>query len=279
MMAPLLKVSVGPNVDSLKEVPYNDYTSHEVRSAQFDGMISVHIKDEEDIAKGGKNAYFDHESRTTSSWSICIQGRFLEEINANDILFGNMFDKPLSLPWGFGAALNFVQYADPTLEHDLYGEKPWSLSPLLSTMPYLERTHLPANTPVPKIPAEPLEKEESKPALASALESDTTPVARRKYFADEAHRKEVVFTPEDLIRADFVHGHLRFPSLTFSLPGGLQFDLMSYYDGRPVHFVCKERGTEGKTFFVVSFTVVKDGEAPDEPEENNDAPVDSSDID
>ena len=63
-------------------------------------------------------------------------------------------------------------------------------------MPYLERTHLPTDAPVPKIPVEPIEKEESKPALAPALESDTTPAARRKYFANEAHRKEVVFTPQ-----------------------------------------------------------------------------------
>ena len=74
MMAPLLKVSVGPNVDDLKEIPYNDDSSHVVRSAHFDGMISVHIKDEEGVDKGGKNTYFDHESRTNSSWSISIQG-------------------------------------------------------------------------------------------------------------------------------------------------------------------------------------------------------------
>ncbi|KAF8604952.1 DUF1769-domain-containing protein [Ceratobasidium sp. AG-I] len=278
-MAPLLKVSVGPNIDSLKEIPYSDGSSHEVRSTQFDGMISVHIKGEGGIAKGDKNSYFDHKSRTTCSWAIRVQGRFLKEINANDVLFGNVFDRPLPLPWGFGAVLNFVQYVDPTLEHDLYGQKPWALSPFLSTMPYLERTHLSINTPIPNIPVEPLEKEESKPALVAALESDTSPAVRQKYFANEAHRKEVVFTPEDLIHADFAYGYLQFPSLTFNLPGGLHFDLMSYYDGRPVHFICKERGTEGKTFFVVSFTVLKEGEASDELGENNVAPVDSSDID
>lgn len=74
-MTPLLKVSVGPNVDSLEEIPYNDGSSHAVRSAQFDGMVSVYIKGEgRGIANSGENTYFEHESRTTRSWSIRIQG-------------------------------------------------------------------------------------------------------------------------------------------------------------------------------------------------------------
>ncbi|KAG8734594.1 hypothetical protein FRC12_018471 [Ceratobasidium sp. 428] len=126
-MAPVLKVSIGPNVDKLKEITYNDDSSHAVRSPSFDGLVSVHIKGEEGVANSGSNAYFTHESRSTRTWSIRIQGRFLKEINGNDLLFGNVFDRPLTLPWGFGAALNFVQYMDSTLEHDIYGEKPWAL--------------------------------------------------------------------------------------------------------------------------------------------------------
>lgn len=38
-----------------------------------------------------------------------VPGRFLQEINGNDVLFGNIFDRPLNLPWGFSAALNLVQ--------------------------------------------------------------------------------------------------------------------------------------------------------------------------
>jgi len=143
-------------------------------------------------------------------------------------------------------------------------------------MPYLERTHLSADAPIPDIPAALITEENSKPPFAPVLKDDPTPAARRKYFLDEARRKEVVLTPQDLIHADFCHGYLQFPELTFSLPAGVQFDLMSYYDERPVHFLCKKRGTEGEIFFVVSFLVLKDG---GEAEETNEAPVDSSDID
>ena len=37
-------------------------------------------------------------------------GRFLDTHCADDILFGNIFDRPLKLPWGFGAVLKFMRY-------------------------------------------------------------------------------------------------------------------------------------------------------------------------
>lgn len=36
-------------------------------------------------------------------------GRFLQEYSADDILFGNTFDRPLKLPWGSSAALRFMK--------------------------------------------------------------------------------------------------------------------------------------------------------------------------
>ncbi|KAJ1311413.1 hypothetical protein OPQ81_009903 [Rhizoctonia solani] len=276
-MSPSLKIYLGPNIDELREISFNDSSSHTVQSQLFDGVVSVHLKGEFDDNSSGKNTYFNDDSRARCTWSIGIQGRFLREINGNDILFGNVFDKPLKLPWGFGTALSLAQYVDPTLEHDLYGEKPWALSPLLSTMPYLQRIELDPAAPVPTDLPAPITNEQSRPPLVPALESESTPAARRKYFTDESHRREVKFTPRDLIQADFVHGYLQLPSLAINLPGGVHIDLMYYYDGRPVHFVCKKRGTE-EVFFVVSFTIIKDGNL--QGENNSDiTPVDSSDID
>ena len=42
--------------------------------------------------------------------AVTVQGRFLETFNADDILFGNTFDRPLNLPWGSGAVFKFMQY-------------------------------------------------------------------------------------------------------------------------------------------------------------------------
>lgn len=41
---------------------------------------------------------------------------------------------------------------------------------------------------------------------------------------------------------DFCYGFLTFhPTLALNIPGGLSFDLMQYWDGQPVRFVCCER--------------------------------------
>lgn len=39
-----------------------------------------------------------------------LPGRFLKRCTADDVLFGNTFDRPLKLPWGSGVALNFMKY-------------------------------------------------------------------------------------------------------------------------------------------------------------------------
>lgn len=45
-----------------------------------------------------------------------------------------------------------------------------------------------------------------------------------------------------MITTDFCYGFLQFsPSLSLRLPGGVSFDLMHYWDGQPVRFVCCRR--------------------------------------
>lgn len=45
-----------------------------------------------------------------------------------------------------------------------------------------------------------------------------------------------------MITTDFCYGFLEFnPTLALRIPGGLSFDLMRYWDGQPVRFVCCER--------------------------------------
>jgi len=115
-------------------------------SDEFEGEMIVYIKCFN--AEAGKpceqgDDYFDREDRQGVTWSIQVQGRFLNPYSADDILFGNTFDRPLKLPWGSSAALRFMNYVDPTLSHDLSSStKPWALSPLVSTMPYFAHTRL-----------------------------------------------------------------------------------------------------------------------------------------
>ena len=39
-----------------------------------------------------------------------VAGRFLKEYTADDLLFGNVFDRPLKLPWIFSVAVKFMKY-------------------------------------------------------------------------------------------------------------------------------------------------------------------------
>ncbi|OBZ67487.1 hypothetical protein A0H81_12609 [Grifola frondosa] len=47
----------------------------------------------------------------------------------------------------------------------------------------------------------------------------------------------------DLITADFCYDFLRFSpnGVILRLPGGITIDVMKYWDGQPVRFVCCER--------------------------------------
>ncbi|KAF7973152.1 hypothetical protein HWV62_15929 [Athelia sp. TMB] len=273
---PRLRVLAGPAPTSLSDITehVNTSTSIPITTPHFEGAISVNIKDFLDPSgRVRDSAYFGRADRQGTTWSIQTQGRFLQELSADDVLFGNTFDRPLNLPWGFGPALKFMNYMDPTLEHDLYSQtKPWALSPLISTMPYF--AHRSSETDPPTFPpAAPISDDLAHLPAAKAKDVHT-PAQRRAYFADPTHRKQVIFGPDDVLTTDFAYGYLSFsPSLALVLPpsaGGFHFDLGRYWDGQPVRFVCCERGAvgkgggeggeigEGRVFWCVSIELAED---------------------
>ncbi|KAJ3079850.1 hypothetical protein HK102_003468 [Quaeritorhiza haematococci] len=75
--------------------------------------------------------YFKGRNRR---YSIMIQGRFKNEWNANDLMFGIDFDGALRLPTAAGLALKVAKWLDPAIEADLYAPKPYVYSPLLCAM-------------------------------------------------------------------------------------------------------------------------------------------------
>lgn len=290
----------------------NTGTPHAMRSNVFEGSVVAYVKgltDEQGNVRDSE--YFHRKDREGVTWSIQVQGRFLVPFSSDDILFGNTFDRPLKLPWGTSAVLKFMNYIDPTLEHELSSStKPWALSPLVSTMPHMTYSRLPSpdcssggkDSPSQSAAKEamssfPLKESlrDSTPDLYLALVEDSDDTAstssgsssgsisskasalssssrlsgkswrrkkrelkweekvaelkslsdsskRRGYFSNKEKRKEVVFGPQDVITTDFCYGFINFaPSLSLQLPGGLSFDLMKYWDGQPVRFVCCQR--------------------------------------
>jgi hypothetical protein len=94
----MLRVRVGPSLDSLQDITatVNRDIPVNVVSAAFEGRLAVYVK-----GLGGDTdepEYFQRKDRQGVTWSIQFQGRFLQEHSANDIMFGNIFDKPLNLP-------------------------------------------------------------------------------------------------------------------------------------------------------------------------------------
>ena len=71
-----------------------------IDSEDFQGRIAVRVKDFHGELPDGveslkQSAYFSEPYGSKFSYSIQIQGRFLDELTADDILFGNDFDAPI----------------------------------------------------------------------------------------------------------------------------------------------------------------------------------------
>ncbi|KZV90059.1 DUF1769-domain-containing protein [Exidia glandulosa HHB12029] len=277
---PKLRVLAGPSTRSgdLKPISINNGSSHNIKNDAFEGRVSVFLRyeDSEDVT-ARRNEYFEHPARRGVTWSIQVQGRFLGERNADTVLFGNTFDRPLKLPWGTNAVLSFMKYVDPTLEQDLAGAKPWALSPLVCTMPYLRHDYVDASSSPDSWPVFPAA--EPLAATNTELESpyNQEPAKRRQHFTP-AVLQNTTLGPTDLLTSDFCYGFLSFPSLTLKLPGGISFDCKRYWDGQPVRFVCCERTGEGgsigpgRVFWCVSFELGEedgdeDGDDPTEEAE------------
>ncbi|KAG6889460.1 hypothetical protein C0995_000985 [Termitomyces sp. Mi166 len=145
-MPPRLRVLAGTGT-TLTPITHlvNTTNAFSLVSDRFEGEVIVCIKG---LTRPEKDAsdYFERPERQGITWSIQVRGRFLEPISADDVLFGNVFDRPLRLPLGSGAVLKFMRYIDPTLEHDLTSQTyPWALSPLIAMMPHLVHTRIARN--------------------------------------------------------------------------------------------------------------------------------------
>ncbi|KAI0087393.1 hypothetical protein BDY19DRAFT_250445 [Irpex rosettiformis] len=275
-----LRILAGPSLTNLIPIEPNSDIPLNVRSDAFEGQVAVYIKGlPDESGRPTHSPYFDHSLRKGITWSIQLQGRFLQSHSGDDILFGNIFDRPLKLPWGFGAALKFMKYVDPTLEERLQSRtRPWAFSPFLSTMPHIHHTRVEnVQSPLFSFPAS------TEPIVDRTIDLRTRHGAhlkhtapqhrkqRKSHFKSPSRRKEVTLGPKDIISADFCHHFLEFgqDSIVLRLPCGLSMDLLRYWDGQPVRFVCAERAKPGENsdgnpwgriFFCVVIEKVRDDE-------------------
>jgi hypothetical protein len=93
-----------------KPIIVNSSTPTKITTSTFDGEISVWIKDYAGDKSGGDgSAYFF--KRSSMTYGIVVRGKYLDDPTADDVVFGNVFERPIrdSLPWGTSVAVKFMK--------------------------------------------------------------------------------------------------------------------------------------------------------------------------
>lgn len=107
--------------------------------------------------------------------------------------------------------------------------------------------------------------------------------ARRKYLADPANRAALTLTPDVEVGMEFSNGILDFNTLSVQLPKpfSVSFNLLKYWDGQPVTYVCRRKSEdpldpEGM-YWSVAFEIV-DEDARKELEKKGKTVLESSEL-
>ncbi|KAA1108787.1 hypothetical protein PGT21_025629 [Puccinia graminis f. sp. tritici] len=198
--SPKFQVLAGPSADELSPVNVNaDKTDpFRIHTDRFEGALTVRIKNflgaDDCLSKETENKYFEEWPEMTCS--IQIQGRFLQPTNADDCMWGNSFDRPIRdrLPYGTSVALKAISYIDPSLEHDIYSDKPWAWSPLLATMNHVKTERLESDdSPLPDW--EGTRPVEDCNSVVGELETITSKRERRRFLSSPENRQACILGP------------------------------------------------------------------------------------
>lgn len=92
---PRLQVTAGNSFDALQPVQVNkDAEPLKIANAHFQGQLTVRIKDfkgaDGQVVPDSTSGYFSQHKGLT--WSIQIAGSFIEDVQLDDVVFGNVFD-------------------------------------------------------------------------------------------------------------------------------------------------------------------------------------------
>ncbi|WVQ77874.1 hypothetical protein IAR50_007576 [Cryptococcus sp. DSM 104548] len=271
-MAPKLRVLVSapdsPGYPPTKPINVNSTTPTPISTPGFEGNIWVFVKDYSgDHQDGDGSQYFKEEGRSGMTYGIVVKGRFKKEVNGDEVVFGNVFEKPIkdSLPWGTSVATKFMYFVDPTLELDIYADKPWALSPALATMNYLslqESIDIPQDLGVNEDAPVYLKAKTGGPSADGTEKTKIS--ARRKWLGSKENRENVKLNRDVVVGMEFANGLLDFNTLSASLPPPFKasFPLLKYWDGQPVTYSCQRRAKAGENpvgqevFWSVAFEIV-----------------------
>ncbi|WVQ99751.1 hypothetical protein IAU59_006893 [Kwoniella sp. CBS 9459] len=277
-MAPRLRVLIpskgGKGYPPTAPCPVNSAEPTPLVTDGFEGSIWVFVRGYNGDNKAGDGeGYF--KEREGISYGIVVKGKFKQEFNADDVLFGNVFEKPIrdNLPWGTSIATKFMYFVDPTVEADIYADKPWALSPALATMSHLSLSSSTSSAStddkvghVTEDTGEWLEDNGGDSLSYSDTDEKAQVSARRKWLAKKDNRRQILVPKDTVVGMEFCNGLLDFNTLSAQLPPpfSLSIPLLKYWDGQPVTYVCQDRPPAGQSpvgnstsvHFSVAFEIV-----------------------
>lgn len=230
------------------KVPVNTDKPIELENDVCSIKVVVRIKGFKQDGKLVDTDYFK-DSRAGDSFSVQFSLKFKQDVNGNELLWGNDFDSPIRdiLPWGFSAAFaTFKRMIDPSVDGDVYADKPYIYGPCLTSINYF----------VPQ---------DDHKIVTPLVETGNT--TRQKKYLDEKLRKDFVFKAGEVYDFDFVTPYLDMSEKwAIKLPF-FTFDLGKYAGKTTVRYSLKR---DKDLVFCLVFDVI-DGGAATEGATNGDA--------
>ncbi|KAK6441425.1 hypothetical protein LTR95_002351 [Oleoguttula sp. CCFEE 5521] len=274
----VLKVTAGPTYADQTQIPINTESPTSISSSFATTSLTLRIQNYRGLPAGSPSTspYFSTAPHTSDLYSLQFSFTPKEDVNGNDMVFGNDFDHPIrdKLPPGFQQAFNIVKwFIDPGLYGDVYADEPYLYGPMLSSINTLriggkddrareaeEEKRANAEVHLVEEGAEEGEGEESR----HNSKVPATAAARKKHFLTEAHLKDFTFEKGREYACDFFNPYLDFNDFALRLPGyglipGITLPIISYWDGQPLRshtlrYVLKNRKTD-EPLWVVVFTL------------------------
>ncbi|KAK6815172.1 hypothetical protein RU639_008376 [Aspergillus parasiticus] len=264
-----LKVTAGPSYDPSTHqlVPVNEDQTLRIENEHAITSLCVRIRDYTGYPDHSPKTspYFNHPLHQSDQYSISFAIVFKHPVNANSLLFGNDFDRPIRdrLPPGFNAALRLVKWTiDPSLDGDAYADKPYLYGPAVASWnQFCIGEKIRKDDEVPGMHERVVEEggEGSGLEVREQMGIPTGVNERRKYFQSEETRTGFEFEEGRVYWVDFGNPYLGFNDFSLHLPG-ITINVLPYIneDNHSLRYVLKNRDTD-EVYLVVLFTLVLQG--------------------
>ncbi|KAE8378950.1 hypothetical protein BDV26DRAFT_260632 [Aspergillus bertholletiae] len=264
-----LKVTAGCSYDSstYQLVPVNEDQTLRIENEHAITSLCIRIQDYTGYPDHSPKTspYFNHPLHQSDQYSISFAIVFKHPVNANALLFGNDFDRPIRdrLPPGFNAALRLVKWTiDPSLDGDAYADRPYLYSPAVASWnQFCIGEKIKKHDEVPGLHERVVEEggEGSGLEVREKLGVPAGVSERRKYFQSEEARTGFQFEEGRAYWVDFGNPYLGFNDFSLHLPG-ITINVLPYIneDNHALRYVLKNRETD-EVYLVVLFTLVLQG--------------------